>query len=227
MNTRTPQQTPLGPNAGPQAWHAELVTWLPIIAGRVVRYVRRPRPQDEGRGYCHPAGRTSLRMQRSGNLCNPALASQGFHILPYQGMGSGIPRAVEDWPPIEFVDDRQGSQFRVTLKRTEEHVGGVNGGLNGGVNTTIGRGDLVNAIEQNPGLRAPALGKLLGVTPKRVGHWIKQHRDGGKIEFVGTSRLAATDAFDHHTRASQLIPTHPLTHRRQVRMVHCAMEQHQ
>jgi hypothetical protein len=36
VNTLTPQQTPLGPNAGPQAWRAELVTWLPIIAGRVV-----------------------------------------------------------------------------------------------------------------------------------------------------------------------------------------------
>lgn len=181
MNTRTPQQTPLGPNAGPQAWHAELVTWLPIIAGRVVRYLRRPRLRDEGRGYCHPAGRTSLRVQRSGNLRNPALASHAFHILPYQGMGSGIPRAIEDWPQIEFTDDRQGNQFRVALKRTEEHVGGVN-------TATIGISDLVNAIEQNPGLRAPALGKLFGVTPKRVEHWIKQLRDGGKIEFVGTPK---------------------------------------
>jgi predicted HTH transcriptional regulator len=52
------------------------------------------------------------------NLRNPALASHAFHILPYQGIGSGIPRAIEDWPHIEFVDDRQGNQFRVTLRRS-------------------------------------------------------------------------------------------------------------
>ena len=123
------------------------------------------------------------------NLRNPALASHAFHILPYQGMGSGIPRAVEDWPQIEFADDRQGNQFRVTLKRAEAHVGGVNGGVNGGVKTTTMEiGDLINAIQQNPGLRAPALAKLLGVTPKKVEHWIKQLRDGGKVEFVGTAK---------------------------------------
>lgn len=38
MNTRTPE-TPLGPGTGPQAWRAELVTWLPIIAGLIVLYV--------------------------------------------------------------------------------------------------------------------------------------------------------------------------------------------
>lgn len=38
MNTQAPE-TPLGPNAGPQAWRAELVTWLPIIAGLMLLYV--------------------------------------------------------------------------------------------------------------------------------------------------------------------------------------------
>lgn len=90
---------------------------------------------------------------------------------------------------LEFDDDRQGNQFRVTFKRAEVQAGGVSGGVNGGVNqATIGPGDLINAIAQNPGLRAPALANLLGVTPKRVEHWIKQLRDGGKIEFVGTSK---------------------------------------
>ncbi len=90
---------------------------------------------------------------------------------------------------LEFDDDRQGNQFRVTFKRAEVQAGGVSGGVNGGVNqATLGPGDLINAIAQNSGLRAPALANLLGVTPKRVEHWIKQLRDGGKIEFVGTSK---------------------------------------
>ena len=74
------------------------------------------------------------------NLRNPALASHAFHILPYQGMGSGILRAIEAWPHIEFHDERDANQFRVTLKRPDvqqPESGGVNtgtGGVNEGVN---------------------------------------------------------------------------------------------
>lgn len=38
MSTQSPE-TPLGHGTGPQAWRAELVTWLPIIAGLCVLYV--------------------------------------------------------------------------------------------------------------------------------------------------------------------------------------------
>lgn len=38
MSTQSPE-TSLGHGAGPQAWRAELVTWLPIIAGLCVLYV--------------------------------------------------------------------------------------------------------------------------------------------------------------------------------------------
>jgi ATP-dependent DNA helicase RecG len=72
------------------------------------------------------------------NLRNPALASHAFHILPYQGLGSGIPRAIEDWPHIEFVDDRAGNQFKVILRRAEFLNGGVNDGASGGINQAIG-----------------------------------------------------------------------------------------
>jgi exosortase B len=38
VNTQTPE-TPRDPDPGPLAWRAELVSWLPIIAGLVVLYV--------------------------------------------------------------------------------------------------------------------------------------------------------------------------------------------
>lgn len=41
------------------------------------------------------------------NLCNPALASRAFHLLPYRGLGSGIPRATDAWPDIALIDDRR------------------------------------------------------------------------------------------------------------------------
>ncbi len=51
------------------------------------------------------------------NLRNPALASHAFHILPYRGLGSGIPRATAAWPAIDLLDERRANQFRVVIHR--------------------------------------------------------------------------------------------------------------
>lgn len=51
------------------------------------------------------------------NMRNPLLASHATHLLPYRGLGSGIPRALHAWPSIELVDDRVGNQFKVIIPR--------------------------------------------------------------------------------------------------------------
>lgn len=51
------------------------------------------------------------------NMRNPMLSSHVAHMLPYRGIGSGVPRAIHAWPHIDFVDDREGNQFKVTLHR--------------------------------------------------------------------------------------------------------------
>lgn len=52
------------------------------------------------------------------NIRNPILASFSSKILPYRGLGNGVRRALKAYPDIEFVDDRDGNQFTVTIKRT-------------------------------------------------------------------------------------------------------------
>lgn len=37
--------------------------------------------------------------------------------LPYHGIGSGIKRALFDWPDIAFADDRDGCLFTATVRR--------------------------------------------------------------------------------------------------------------
>ncbi len=56
---------------------------------------------------------------RSGNsnIRNPILTSHATKILPYRGLGTGILRALKEYPSIEFLDDREGNLFRVTIKR--------------------------------------------------------------------------------------------------------------
>jgi predicted HTH transcriptional regulator len=51
------------------------------------------------------------------NLRNSLLASHAFHLLPYSGLGSGIPRAAAAWPDIELINDRKGNQFKAVIAR--------------------------------------------------------------------------------------------------------------
>ena len=42
--------------------------------------------------------------------------------MPYHGLGSGIKRALEQWPEIEFLDDRDGCLFTATVRRTTKEA---------------------------------------------------------------------------------------------------------
>lgn len=67
---------------------------------------------------------------------NPTLTEHASHILPYRGMGSGIPRALEAWPQIDLVDDLAGNQFSAVVWRPEsewQHTGEDAGEVTGEV----------------------------------------------------------------------------------------------
>lgn len=51
------------------------------------------------------------------NIRNPILASFAAKILPYRGLGTGIRRALKEHPHIDLIDDRDGNQFTVVIKR--------------------------------------------------------------------------------------------------------------
>lgn len=56
---------------------------------------------------------------RSGNsnMRNPILTSYATKLLPYRGLGTGIPRALREYPAIDFVDDREANLFRAVIRR--------------------------------------------------------------------------------------------------------------
>ena len=51
------------------------------------------------------------------NRRNPTLAEHAFRLLPYRGLGSGIPRALKEWPQIELISEGRGNQFSAVVKR--------------------------------------------------------------------------------------------------------------
>jgi len=62
------------------------------------------------------------------NIRNPILVSYiAKGLLPYKGIGSGIRRALHDWPDIDFLDDRGGCIFTVTVYRKTKKGSGENG----------------------------------------------------------------------------------------------------
>lgn len=53
------------------------------------------------------------------NRRNPTLTEHASQILPYRGMGSGIPRALKEWSRIDLNNDLQGNQFSAVIWRPE------------------------------------------------------------------------------------------------------------
>ncbi len=51
------------------------------------------------------------------NIRNQILASYATKIIPYRGLGSGIIRALQKYPHIDFENDRDVNQFKVIIKR--------------------------------------------------------------------------------------------------------------
>lgn len=57
---------------------------------------------------------------RAGNSIqrNPILASfVAKGLLPYRGLGTGVRRALQDWPKIQFIDDRNNCTFTSIIQR--------------------------------------------------------------------------------------------------------------
>jgi hypothetical protein len=47
------------------------------------------------------------------------MTEHAAQILPYRGLGSGIPRALREWPRIELIDYVAGNQFSALAWRPE------------------------------------------------------------------------------------------------------------
>ena len=68
----------------------------------------------------HDGDNLTVEKIRNGNsnIRNPILVSFiARGLLPYRGLGSGIKRALEDWPYIDFIDDRDGGLFTAPIHR--------------------------------------------------------------------------------------------------------------
>jgi predicted HTH transcriptional regulator len=123
------------------------------------------------------------------NIRNPVLASFAYKgILPYRGLGTGIRRALDDWPHITFEDDREGNQFKVTVLRSidpEKEVLTLKGNL---PEPDDPEKLVINQLQRDPETSYMQLAQQLGVSTSTVKRLLQEMKQGGKIARNGGAR---------------------------------------
>lgn len=111
------------------------------------------------------------------NIRNPILASYvAKGLLPYRGLGSGIKRALEDWPDIDFTDDRDGCLFTVTVHRKEEK------------SSEKSSEKILELLKAEPDLAARVVAERLEITQRAVEKQIANLRRDGRLRRIGPAR---------------------------------------
>lgn len=140
---------------------------------------------------------------RSGNsiIRNPILVSFiAKGLLPYRGLGSGIIRAIENWPLIDLIDDREGCIFKAIIqrkrhrKKKKQDVNPKSTPINAPINAPITelQKQILDVIRINPAIsysqladlldknrttimrninKLKAVDKLCRIGSKKTGHW--------------------------------------------------------
>jgi ATP-dependent DNA helicase RecG len=123
------------------------------------------------------------------NIRNQILASFAFKgILPYRGLGTGIRRALSDWPNITFVDDRDGNQFKVTVFRScDPKIEGMTPKVVPQESFDLKK-SITNLVRNDPKVSYESLAKQMNVSASTVKRLIQDLKNKGKIKRTGSRR---------------------------------------
>lgn len=130
---------------------------------------------------------------RLGNsiIRNPILVSYAAKgMLPYRGLGSGIKRALEAWPEIDFADDRDGCLFTVTVHRKVGESSPKKSKTPGELPKTSGKtsGKILYAWKLDGELTIPELAGLIGVTERSIERNIRKLQEQGRLRRIGPAK---------------------------------------
>jgi len=120
---------------------------------------------------------------RTGNsiIRNPILVSYvAKGLLPYRGIGSGIQRALEAWPEIDFIDDREGCLFTATVHR-KAVIGSEKSSEKSSEKILI-------MLKAEPELAAKEIAKRLEISPRAVEKQISKLRKEGLLRRIGPAK---------------------------------------
>lgn len=121
------------------------------------------------------------------NIRNPVLVSFiAKGLLPYRGLGSGIKRALEDWPDIDFIDDREGGLFTATIHRKERKGSEQLGEDKESSEKSSEK--IISLMREEPKLSAKEIATRLELTPRAIEKQIAALKKSGKIQRIGPAK---------------------------------------
>ena len=131
---------------------------------------------------------------RSGisNIRNPILVSYAAKgLLPYKGLGSGIKRALEDWPDISFTDDREGCMFIATVHRKELGDAGLaekSSQKSSQKTSQKSSQKIIELMQNDPAITIADLALRIGITERAIKKQIEKMKAQGRIQRIGPDK---------------------------------------
>jgi ATP-dependent DNA helicase RecG len=131
------------------------------------------------------------------NIRNPILVSHVTKgLLPYRGLGSGIKRALEEWPEIAFADDREGCLFTATIRRripASSVKRSVKSSAKGSVKGSVKRSartdeQILELLSVHKDAAMADVAKALGLSTRAVEKRVASLRKTGRLRRVGPKR---------------------------------------
>ncbi len=133
---------------------------------------------------------------RAGNsiIRNPILVSYiAKGLLPYKGLGSGIRRALDEWPDIDFADDREGNLFTVTIHRMlqkSSEKSSVKGNIQQDVEKSSEKSSekILELLISNPKMTIAQLAEALGLSTRAVEKQLASLQKNKLLERIGPAK---------------------------------------
>jgi ATP-dependent DNA helicase RecG len=101
---------------------------------------------------------------------------------------SGIKRALENWPAIDFVDDREGSLFIVTIHRRA---------IDDSEKTSEKTSEkILELLREQPTASARTLAGIVGLSPHVVERRLAALRNAGRIRRIGPDKGGHGEVLD-------------------------------
>lgn len=148
------------------------------------------------------------------NIRNPILISYvAKGLLPYHGLGSGIKRALTDWPDIDLKDDHEGCLFTAIVRRKSLEDGSVLpktafGSPNGSLESSLENGKsspessletgarILHLMRMTPTITTEAIGEAIGISKRAVVKQIANLRGNNKVRRVGSTKRGQWEVLD-------------------------------
>ncbi len=135
------------------------------------------------------------------NIRNPILVSYiSKGLLPYRGLGSGIKRALEDWPDIEFNNDEDGCLFTVTVRRKVLHASEKTSEKTSEKKSLKTTEKILTLMRNDPSITIAALAEAAGVSNRAIEMQIEKLRGQNKVKRIGPDKGGHWEVLNENIR---------------------------